>query len=135
MILDSPLRIADCRYVRKTPDRKGAWFMFMKSGWVVIFLVTALMAGALLAGCPPCSNRLELHNGTIFPITAVYVRMQGSNDWGNNEIGSNIWPAETDEVTHLFPGCYEVRIVYPGFDEEQNICILCQETYTMDAGD
>jgi hypothetical protein len=102
--------------------------------WTAIFLVTLLAAGALLAGCPPCNNKLEVHNSSLLPITGVYVRVQGSDDWGSNKIGDTIWPNETENITHLFPGCYEVRIVSPGSNNVKDVCIVCQDTYTIHAG-
>lgn len=102
------------------------------AGVLCVFALT--LAAAALPGCP-CTNKLEVKNSTIFPITAVYVRYQGTEDWGSNEISNTILPGETENIATLLPGCSDVRIVYLGLgDEEHSVCVLCEDSYTLEAG-
>ncbi len=102
---------------------------------VALCLFVLALSGALMTGCP-CQNTLKVENETLFPISAVYVRLEGADDWGDNELSNTILPGETENIRDLLPGCYDVRVVYLGIaDDEETICLLCQESYTLHAGD
>lgn len=89
--------------------------------------------GALFTGCP-CSNTIQVHNDTLVPVTEVYVKYRFEDDWGDNLIAGNILPGETENVGSFLPGRYDVLLVYFGGGEETDqIDILCNETYTLEA--
>lgn len=90
-------------------------------------------SSALLAGCP-CANTLTVHNGTLAPITEVYVKYRLQDDWGSNRITGNILPGETENVANLPPGRHDVYLVYFGGNEEmEEVEVFCTEGVTVEA--
>lgn len=97
------------------------------------WIATALLCGGLLAGCP-CKNIVKVHNDTINPITAVYVKYEVVEDWGDNRINGDILPGETENIGNLLPGRYDVRLDYfAGDDGFLKLDVLCGEEYVLEA--
>lgn len=67
------------------------------------------------------SAEFVLVNTSGVTIEQLYISPCGSRDWGRNQLtGQPLWSTRAFSVSDITPGCYDIMVVLPSFNE----CIM-----------
>ena len=85
--------------------------------------LSLMLAVALAATLSQGTQAAEfvLVNTSGVTIEALYISPCGHRDWGRNQLaGQPLWSTRAHSVSDIVPGCYDIMVVLPPWNE----CIL-----------
>jgi hypothetical protein len=91
-----------------------------RSGWVRSFglRVLALVATIALAAGEARAADVVLVNRSGIAVAQLYVSPCGGKHWGPNQlVGTLVESSRSFTVSDLPPGCYDLRVVFPPWNE------------------
>ncbi|MFO7976826.1 MAG: hypothetical protein R6V12_19620 [Candidatus Hydrogenedentota bacterium] len=87
----------------------------MRYARAVVLIFILLMSAVFLTGCPPpvADASLQFYNDSSGnDVYAVYLKSVDSDDWGENLITREIRPGNSEIITDLYPGTYNIKVSY-----------------------
>ncbi len=82
-----------------------------------------VLAAMMAVAVAPAARSAEfvLVNSSGVTIDRLYISPCGSRDWGRNQLtGQPLWSTRAFAVSDIAPGCYDIMVVLPPFNE----CIM-----------
>lgn len=82
-----------------------------------------MLAGMLATSWLQAANAAEfvLVNASGATLHQLYISPCGSGHWGSNQLAwTPIWSSRSFTISDIAPGCYDLMVILPGFNE----CII-----------